>query len=83
MVANLQMRKEVGSVYRLMILYVYSTFRATSNDLVLVLAGIIAFDILAREMSALYHIRHMNRCAEYKNTVEIALLPSNAAFEEL
>ena len=65
--ANSQRRKQVNSVYRRMALRVCSAFRTTSDEAVLVVAGMIPVDILAKEMSVLYNARHMEGHAQRRN----------------
>lgn len=49
----------MNSVYRLLTLSLYNAFRTTSEGTVLVVAFMISLDILAKEMSVVYHVERM------------------------
>lgn len=52
--AIFQGRKEINLVYQLMVLSVCGTFRITSNEIVLVVAGMMLINIMLIEMNVLY-----------------------------
>lgn len=64
--ANSRRGKLENSVYRLKALSVFGAFGVTSDEAALV-ADMIPADILAKEMSALYHARRMERHTECSN----------------
>lgn len=58
-------------VYRLIASRVWCAFRTILDEAVLIVAGMVPVDILAKEMSILYHARRMKWGAERRNAARL------------
>lgn len=72
-----QRRKQDNSAYMLIAFRICSAFRNSSDEAILMKAGMILVNILANEMSVLHHSRHMEGYTERRQD-QHQIISSNA-----